>query len=193
MNRGLTATKLRAVLITALIVIIAAASAGFYFGSQYLYNFAIETSKATINATSSNGESAELQKLQQSLAAQQAVIAKTNALFATDSTYQTQVVTDINRYAAAAGLPTPSYSFNNSTTGSSMGGRSSSQKGGLGRSNTSFTVSLPSSVSYNSMLTFLSGIDQNLPKLEVTSIDLKRDTKQGNVTTPALSIQVVVR
>ena len=187
MKKGLTATSLRTLLITVLVVIIAAASAGFYFGLQYLYTFAVSTTQATITATSSNGESAQLQKLQQSLAAQQAVIAKTNALFSTSDTYQAQVVTDINRYAAEAGLPTPSYNFSPKAPSAPTG------PAALPRSSTSFTVSLPASVPYNSMLTFLSGIEQNIPKLQVSGIDLKRDTKQGHVTTPALTIQVVMR
>lgn len=155
---------LRRTLGTAIVILILLAGVGFYFAQSWLNTLAISVSHTVAESQSSDTGLQSLQRLQQELASRQDIITKTNSIFTSNSTYQTQAVQDLIAYAASSGITISDYSFPTaaaSTTTTSV-------------PTTQVTVTLASPVNYVSLLKFMTAIEGNLPKMQITSINLGR-------------------
>lgn len=192
-KKTMKATSLRNTLVFLVLLTIVIAASSFYFGRIWLHDYAVSVNHTVANATSSKNDVSSLKKLQADIEQQQAIINKTQALFTDQANYQTQVVQDVSRYASQLGLPTPSFSFQSagaaSGTGSTSTGQTSTPAAATGNT---VTVSLQSPIAYTTLLKFIMAIEQNLPKMQITSINIGR-SDSTQVTTDALTIQVFSR
>lgn len=160
----MSATALRRTLGTAIILLILLAGVGFYFAQNWLSTFAVSVSHTVADSKSSGTGLKSLQKLQQELASRQNIITKTDSMFASTSTYQAQAVQDLITYAAQSGLTISDYTFPTTTTSAATASIPTTQ----------VTVTLTSPVSYIGLLKFMTAIESNLPKMQITSINVGR-------------------
>src|SRR6185312_67259 len=166
----MTAVTLKGILITVIVLLIILAGVGFYFAQSWLNTLAISVSHTVASSATSANSIQSLQKLKTELATEQDIITKTNNLFASTNTYQTQAVQDLIAYAADTGITISNYSFPAITATSATSSAPSTQ----------VTVTLTSPLSYTNLLKFMNDIESNLPKMQITTIDLTRVAGDSN-------------
>ncbi|TAL14161.1 hypothetical protein EPN95_04110 [Patescibacteria group bacterium] len=183
-KKGLSAVTLRGILGTSIVLLILLAGVGFYFAQNWLHTFAVSVSHTIADSKASNTGLQSLHTLQDELSNQQDIITKTNSLFASSTSYQTQAVQDLSTYATATGITITNYSFPvgaPTTTTSTL-------------PNTQVTIGLGSPVSYTNLLKFITEIEGNLPKMQVTGISLSRISgDSSSVKIDQLTIAVYTR
>lgn len=142
---------------------------------------------AKIDAGISADELQKAHNLQVYLEKNEAEVEKAAAVVAETKTYQyqNQIVEDVNRYAAIAGVTVLGFDFPTQTT-------AAVKAGGIKTLQASVTLKNP--VAYESYLRFLKLIEQNLTKMQVTDISITPDTKIiGQINNPTIGLQVYVR
>lgn len=157
---NLKATALRKGLAFMLILTLAGTAAGFYYGLQQIRTYAVEVSNKVADAEASGAQIEQLRQLQQTLQQSDALIAKADSIFATDASYQTQAITDLERYASVAGIDIASTEFPTDAPATPNA--------------RTVTVSLAQPLSYERLLRFLELVEGNLPKMQPTSITVSR-------------------
>jgi hypothetical protein len=162
----LNAVTLRGILSTGVVLLIALASVGFYFAHNWLQEMAVSVSHSVAQSATTDNSVQALQKLQEELSTRQDIITKTNSIFTSTTTYQTQAVQDLIAYAAASGITISNYSF--PAPGASSSATASSIPSTL------VTITLTSPVSYTNLLKFMTLVEGNLPKMQITSINIGR-------------------
>lgn len=180
----LKATSLRNTLVFLMIAIIALAAVGFYFGLQIVKGFGVEVSRTVADADASGDSVGSLQELKEQLAERQALIIKANNIFATPANYQTQALSDVQRYANRYGLKIADYSFG--------GQQNSGPQASNGRP---MTITFENPASYTGLIRFLDAIEGNLPKIRVVAIDLSRpdNASSNNININKLTIEIFTR
>lgn len=175
-DRRFKAQNLRSLLSLLFVIVLLAGGALFYLGLNEVRDYSKEVNQQIANAEASEKKVTQLQNLKNRLAESNQLVDKANQLFSTPNNYQARALADIERYASVAGL---------STTGTSFGDQAS----------TTVTVKFQSPVSYRKLLTFLSLVESNLPKMQVTSINLgyPDDGNPENVRVGDIKINVSVR
>lgn len=162
----MNAITLRGVLGTMVVLLIVLSGVGFYFAQNWLQEMAVSVSHTVAESTTSDSSVQALKKLQEELSTRQDIITKTNSIFTSTSTYQTQAVEDLIAYAKSSGITISNYAFPPPAAASSAAASSIPT--------TLVTVTLTSPVSYTSLLKFMSAVEGNLPKMQITSINLGR-------------------
>jgi len=187
-NKGMKATSTRNILAFLMFVVIAGAAAGFYFGLQTIKTYALDVSHTVSDANASGKNVEQLSELKQALADREPLVAKANSLFATEATYQSQVLKDLQKYASDAGITISNTSFDK---------QSASDTAPIASAVTSesVVVTVSSPVSYARLMKFLDELEGNLPKLQVTGISLSRPTNATGdlVVTDKITITVATR
>jgi hypothetical protein len=199
---NITATRLRLILSASLFVITLLAGVLFYFADKQLQTAAVATSHATIDSTASQNNVQTLQNIQKQLANDKDIIAQANSIVADSQSYQyqDQIVSDLNKYASAAGISITNIDF---AAGNASGSTSTGKTGTTttptptapsGVKTTSVSVTMDNPIGYGSFLKFLRSIEDNLTKMQVQSISLSKGTGSGDqVSSDVLTIQVYVR
>lgn len=149
------AQDLRTILTLLFFVILAGGGTAFYLGLGIVRDYSQEVNQQLANADASGQQVEKLQTLKSQLSQSTALVGKAQQLFATPNTYESRTLADIKNYADAAGVTIASTAFD--TTGSNT-----------------VTVRLSSPTSYSKLITFLTNIESNLPKLQVSSLSLSR-------------------
>ena len=187
-NKGMKATSTRNILAFLMFVVIAGAAAGFYFGLQTIKTYALDVSHTVSDANASGKNVEQLSELKQALADREPLVAKANSLFATEATYQSQVLKDLQKYASDAGITISNTSFDK---------QSASDTAPIASAVTSesVVVTVSSPVSYARLMKFLDELEGNLPKLQVTGISLSRPANATGdlVATDKITITVATR
>lgn len=185
--KKLTAKTTRNILGSLLVIIILGSIAGFYFGLQLVKDYALEVSHAVTDSNASGKTIEQLGVLKQQLAEGQPLVTKANQLFSTPSTYQTQALKDISKYASEAGVTISGID--------SLGAASESDPAATTPQTYSEVITIQSPVSYVSFVKFINAIEGNLPKMQITGISLKRPTAQSGdlIITDKITISVSVR
>ena len=187
-NKGMKATSTRNILAFLMFVVIAGAAAGFYFGLQTIKTYALDVSHTVSDANASGKNVEQLSELKQALADREPLVAKANSLFATEATYQSQVLKDLQKYASDAGITISNTSFDK---------QSASDTAPIPSAVTSesVVVTVSSPVSYARLMKFLDELEGNLPKLQVTGISLSRPANATGdlVATDKITITVATR
>lgn len=182
-QKGMTATKLRALLVVLIIMLIGLAGVGFYFGQQILGDYAATVRQTVANSTASGNDVQSLKKLQEELVARQDIIAKANTLFATNQDYQNQVIKDLGTYAAKTGISISNYGFS-----------AASAVGATGTPSTSVTITVGNPVSYTSLLAFMAAVEGSVPKMQIGNLTLTRiDGDSNSVSTAQMTVEVYTR
>lgn len=161
---SLKATTLRNVLAGILVLTILGAAAGFYYGLEQIRSYAVEVSHTVADANSGDKNIENLRRLKQALAESKSLVAKANKVFATKDNYQSQAVTDVQRYAQLAGVSVANTKFSDDKN-----------SGG----DQTMTIRLDSPVSYAKLLRFLNAIEGNVPKMQLIGISLSRPTQSS--------------
>jgi hypothetical protein len=188
-KKPLEATTLRSVLITFVVIALAAASAGFYFGLSWLQSYANEVNATVVQSGTSGQSLGSLGGLQTDLAGRKDVIAKVDALFAPTSNFQTQAIKDINAYADASGISS------NISDISLSSGATTPPAGGVAASASTLTIAFSGPVSYRNLVTFVTYLQNSTPKLQVAGIEITRiaDGADDLVTVSSINVEVATR
>lgn len=149
--------NLRAILTTLLVVLVVGGGGLFYYGLTLVQEYSVDVNHRLADATASGEQISQLQTLKTQLSQSNSLIEKANQLFVNPSTYQGQMLNDVKNYADAAGLGLAATSFEDPAT--------------TGTYTMKLTLRQP--VSYSGLINFLNNIESNLPKLQVSSIELK--------------------
>jgi len=192
---GITASKLRVILSIMVVFLIGLSAVGFYFGQSWLQTLAVSVSRTIADSKVSGGDVQSLKKIQADLLTRQGIIAKANSIMASSQDYQNQTIQDLDRYAAGTGITISNYSFAPTVaaapaagTGAAAGAAPSAPATG----SKSVTVTLTSPLAYTKLLKFMSAIESNLPKMQVSSVNLGRVTgsDSDSIRTEQLTIEV---
>lgn len=179
----MTASALRGTLSTMIVLIICLSAMGFYYAQNWLNDMAISVSQTIADSTESGNNIQALHKLQNELKSRQDIISRASSLFTPKQTYQTQAVEDLTAYATATGVvisnfafPTPVATANSATP------------------TTTVTLTLSNPVSYINLLKFMSAIEGNLPKMQISNINIRRiNGDSQSVQIDQLTVEVSTR
>lgn len=181
------ATTLRGLLIFIAIILIGLCIAGFYFAQSWLSDYAKSVGQTVANSSATNNNVQSLKTLQASIAERQDALIKSSSLLSSPQNFQTQAVQDIGTYATAAGITVSNYAFAASTATPTT---PTAVKGSTTPTEL-VTLTVTSPMSYTKLLTFITEIEGNLPKMQVSSINLGRiPTSNGQVTVDGMVIEV---
>lgn len=147
----------------------------FYMGLGEVQNYSKEVNQKLADADASGNQVGNLQALKAQLAESDALVAKANRLFIAPGLYQSQVLSDLRRYADNAGVSIESTSFDSDS------------------SEYSVKVKLKNPVDFKGLVKFLSSVEGNLPKLQVKSLSVSRAGGGNAVTVQEMKIGVSVR
>jgi len=145
--------NLRTLLVFIFIIVIFSGIGVFYVGLGVLGDYSTKVNQRLVDADASGKQIEGLQLLKTQLTQSNSLVAKANQLFATPDTYRSRTLSDIKNYADAVGLSIESTNFDNTSA-------------------QTVAVALSPPVSYGKLIAFLSNIESNLPKLQVSSISL---------------------
>ena len=199
-KRQLTATGLRLILTIGLFGVAAIGIAVFSIADKMLRNTATATSHSVADASASQNNLQNLQKLQQDLIQKQDVVQRAASIVADSKSYeyQNQIINDLNDYASRAGLSIVSINFDTGAASGTTkpGGPSATPApttvvGGV--KSTSASITLKNPVDYVSMLKFIKSIEQNLTKMQISSIGLSQGADGKGVTSDTLNIEVYIK
>lgn len=169
---------LRTLLSILLIIVAGGGAAAFYLGNTIVGDYAVEVNHRLADAEASGKQIEELQMLKNQLAQDNPLVIKADNFFATPTNYQSNAITDLERYADKAGLTiTKTTRDDNARTG-----------------RYSITIQLQQPVSFSRLIGFLNNIEGNVPKMQVSSIKLGPSSNGSNsVRTGEIKIDISVR
>ena len=196
-RRPLTATMLRAILTATMFAILLLGAFGFGFANSKLHDVAIDVSHTTADASASRNNLQNLQKVEKDLKDKAEVVQRANSIIADSQSYQyqNQIITDINDYAAKAGITITNITFSTTTqpTGTTTQPTTPVTPTPSGVRSMPVNVTLKNPIDYTSLLRFIKSIEQNLTKMQIAKINLSKDAGKNTVTSDTLTIQVYVR
>jgi hypothetical protein len=178
----MSATRLRLLLSAAVVLLAGLTVTSIWVSQRFLTDQVRQTDHAKIDADLQEQNLAKLTKLQEELKQQATIIerAKQIAAESTSYAYQDQVIADLTTYAAKSGVGVASIDFE--------------QTKSAPQNKTSLTLILRSPVAYINFLNFIYQIEQNLTKLQVTSIALAPDPKDTNkLLNPSIKLEVFLK
>lgn len=196
-DQHLQASSLRLILTTLLFLIVILAFIGFSFWTNILRKDAIETSKKQAEAIASQSDVLTLQRVQTELNQNKAIVERTRSIVADSQSYQyqDQIIKDITDYATRAGIGIANIDFSAASIAAPTStGQPVQPSSGVptGVKSSSVSVAIKNPVDYTALLRFIHSIEQNLTKMQISSIGISKETS-GNVTSDALTIEVFVR
>ena len=174
------ASSLRSIMVMLLFLAIGLSAVGFYYAQVWLNDFAISVgqvvAKSTTNSTSPQG----ISQLQSTMSSKQTVIDKLNAFTVSSQDYQSQAISDLNKYAANNEISISDFNVA-STTATAINVKN-------------ITIKLANPVQISSLIKFLKSIETNLPKMQITEITIKdNSSKAGTVNVDPLIIEVYTK
>lgn len=172
---GGKASSFRSLLIFVFILTLAGGSWLYYTTLTQLQELAVEASHRLTDADASAQQIQTLQTLKAQLDQDSGLIKKAESVFSTPDTYQSQAIRDIRNYAGLAGINVKSTTFKEDTSTNSR----------------SVVVAIESPTSYTGVIRFLRGIEGNIPKMEVSQLNLGRSSVGGD-TILAEDITVII-
>ncbi len=189
----MSAKTLRGILIFLIFLTIGGSAVGIYFAQKWLLSQAeiISQTVAQSNASGNNNQASA--KLQAELASQQSVISKTSLLATPRQDYQSKAIQELDQYAADAGITISNYSFAQAATAATAS-TTTSAASTPANNNPVVTATLTSPVSYQKLLKFMNYVENSLPKMQITSVNISRATGGSGdaVKIDQLSIEVYV-
>lgn len=176
-----TASKLRLLLISVNVVLIAAIATGFYFAQDYLRTQADYVKDYAAKNTLVVLSPAATQKLKDSLAGKELIATKIDSVFATQDNYNAAAINSLSTYATKTGLVVESTSFdsvNNANPDTKLA-----------------TVTLKSPLSYDSFIKFLKYIENSTPKMQIEEISVSRPqgSESGSIKVDKLVVGIYVK
>ncbi len=222
MKKGeMTPTKLRVILVVALLLLVVAGVFAFTYGHTMLSKYSDETKQKAAEATASDSSLQYYKETEKALAAQGDVIDRAGHIVAESKSYiwQDQFTADITTLARNAGIEITSINFTPVSTASTAATSTPASSGAAGPSRTDgaagatpgaaggttstapvasvrsmgATVALKNPIPYPRMLTFIHTIEQSLTKMKIKSISLSKASESaGMISSDSLQIEVYV-
>lgn len=200
MNKnGLKATNLRAILIVCVLIALIGNAIGFLYAKRVLTQFAVDVSHSLADSKASANNVDTLKTIQKELVTQKDNETKASQISSPVGSYQNQVITDIDNYAALTGVSVDNYSFATAAAATatpaaaSSGSSTAAVATGAIAGTSTVTVTIGSPVAYTSLLKFIRAIEGNLPKMQISSVNIGRSTDSSTVTTDTLTIAVFTK
>lgn len=197
--KHMSAVQLKIALIALMVVLLAAGGGLFWFIRQKLVEQAtlVQTVKAEANNTSS--DIIRLQALQKTLEEDKVAItrAKNIIVNTTDDEgknnydYQDKIIDDLTAYSAIADVPVLSITFLPQATDGTTAAPDAT-----GLKKITVTITLGGSTTYRSIMHFISLIENNLTKMQITGVPLVNSTPGTDETTidvSTLTLEIYTR
>ena len=203
--RSMNAVTLRIILSALLFVIVIIIGGIFYMGRGQLNSVSTRVNQAVADAQQSSNSLATYKRLEGELKTNQSIVDRAKLLTAdmNQYQYQNQIITDLQTYARQTGIGITNIDFGSSSsatgsatatpaTGTPTAGAAGGSAG-AGKS-VSITVTPSNPVGYTNLLNFVHAIEQNLPKMQISKLNMTRDgTNPQKVSVTDISIQMYVK
>lgn len=189
MKQGLDAIKLQWLLFATIVVILAATGASIYFLSGVLHAKWVETDHAKIDAELIESDLSRLRSLEAELNANADTVTRAKQIVGDtrEYQYQNQIIEDINDYARQTDVVILGIDF-------PPIGEEGTASTEAGLNYISANISLQTPVSYTNFMRFLKLIEQNLTKMQVTSIAMSpSEDNRALIDNPSIGLEVYVR
>jgi len=203
---SLTAPKLRIVLISLIVLILAVCIAGFWYFRSQLVAYAEQVQSDNAIAAQSNDDIANLQNIEKQLKDETVAVTRAKNIVADSQyyQYQNQIISDINKYAKNSGVTITGFTFSDSSTAG--GGASLGAGAAVGASPTTTTpipaglksitalITIKTPATYTAIMKFTHAIELNLTKMQLSGISMTGSTTNPNeVTVSPITIEVYTR
>jgi len=185
---GLQATSLRKAMFSAVFIIIIIACVGFYFGQGWIKQYAAEVDQTTSGSSVKGSSPQALNQLREDITKNQPAGTKASSMIASTQNYQNNTISDLNKYASSTSISIAGY---NLTQPATAGINASATISGL-KSNF-ITITLNNPVPIRSLLQFFKAIESNLPKMQITGINISAAGSKDNVNVDPLTIEVYTK
>lgn len=184
----LKATSLRSMMIAAIIITIGLAAGGFYFAQDWLNTFAISVGQTIAQSTNGSNTSQGIQNLKEEMAQKQVVAGKASSITISSQDYQSQAISDLNKYAANTGISITDYNVAAPATAESTLPAINGVRINY------ITITLGSPIPMTSLIQFLKSIETNLPKMQLAGIKVNQvQGSSNNVSVDPLTIEVYTK
>jgi cytoskeletal protein RodZ len=190
-KKPITAANLRIILFVIVFLMIGVGLVGFYLARKTIQSYAVSVSHSVADSEASADNVHTLQTIQKELTEQQSAVVKASEIAAPSSTYQNQVITDIDTYATLADVQVQNFGFSAPVAGTTA--PTTATAGGITSPTSTVIVTIGSPVAYTNLLEFIQEIENNLPKMQISSINISRSVSGSDsnlVTTDTLTIEV---
>ena len=207
-SKAMSSTLLEKLLIFAVFVIVAGIFGIFFVASDFAKSRAQAANNALTKAASTQKEIDETTAAYRWIEDNPVLVDKTNKLVAEAQSYkyQEQVINDLERYASQSDVQLRSYTFSDNTTASGATGESSSSSsttpaagaaattpttGATGGMKTATVqIGFGDGIGYSSFLKFLKRVENNVTRMQVTSLTLSPDAENQGLVQPEMTISV---
>lgn len=197
----LTPRYLQIILLVTMVLIVIGGAVIFQFAKANLATVAKDAAQISADAEASQTTVTRLQQTERDLTANQQAVQRASKIAAEsrEYLYQDQIIKDLNTFARRNGVTIQGIDFGGSssaTPGASSSGTATTplptpsvSGGGLKSINAAITLKSP--IRYESFLRFIRDIEQNLTKMQLSSLSLSNS--DTGITSDTLNVQVYVR
>lgn len=202
MTGSMTASRLRAVLLVSVVLIIVAITGGFLYAQRNLSGYATQISTMNANAQSGDANIQTLRGLQSRLEQERLTIASARSIVADSATFSDQAVSDITRIAAESKVNITGFEFIESASNGATTPATPTTTPGAGAQPSPaatgsvtkkvVSVTLESPLPYAKLMDFIRRIETNDLKMQFAGVNMAKE-QGSNVTTQTFSIEVYVR
>ncbi|MDB5176672.1 MAG: hypothetical protein JWN75_340 [Candidatus Saccharibacteria bacterium] len=197
---GLTAPRLRIVLISLIVLTFALCIAGFWFFHTQLVSYAEQVQSDNATAASSSDDIVKLQMVEKQLKDDAVAVTRAKNIVADSQyyEYQNQIISDINTYAKNSGVSISGFAFSDTNTPAAAapaaGQVSATPVTPAGLKSIKATVTIKSPVSYTAIMKFTHSIELNLTKMQLSGISMTGSPDSPTeVTVNPFTIEVYTR
>ena len=210
MSREMSASRLRTILIIAVILLIVIVSGGFWFAQRNLYAYASQISTMNADAKSGDTNIQTLTGLGTRLEEEASTIASARSLVADNATFSDLVVNDISQIAKESGVVITSFEFVEPADASTASptvpapaaaaapttpvpaAPTTTTQAPSGVTKRVVTVTLESPLEYAKLMDFIRKIETNKLRMQFASVSITKGDGT-EVATQTFSIEVNVR
>lgn len=185
-DKNMKATTLTNILIGTILLIVAITIAANWQLQSMLSSEITTTNNLKRTASESSNNLAKAKNLQTYMELNKADIARAASIVAEAKTYQyqNQIIEDVTRYAGMAGLSILEFNFPET--------KDSAQKTSLKSIRVDVTLKNP--VEYTNLLRFLKYIEQNLTKMQISTISVTPNSDNPKlIDSPIVGLEVYVK
>ena len=203
-TNGLSARKLRIILLLVLALIALSAIGGFYFMQGQLRAYAADISRLNAVADSGGKNLVTLRQLSTDLKKLEGTIQKTKDIVAESKeyVYQDQIIEDLTKISQTTGVTVTGFTFSSpsaaGTTGEAAAPATEAPQATTPVAATSslksqtVTVAFESPLEYDRFMSFIKAIELNPLKMQIASVTMTK-AEGNNVTSDSFTLEVYVR
>lgn len=216
-KKAFSAITLRVILSVLLGVLLLGMAGGFYFVHSLLVDRASEVAEIQSEAQTSDARLQQLIALQRQLEQYTPIVNKAERIVAESQSYQyqNQIITDLNRYAAQAGVSISSFTFPEGTGSEAAAAPAPTETTGdaaidgdeaaTGSSETAsaapasgvrsiqVSIQIDGQPTYTQLLHFAHLVEQNVTRMQIAQLSLSGGEDGNTVGAQTLSIEVYIR